>query len=70
MLRREYYFGEGLCHWASKLYMHDVINNQERLLLEKFFSQNRPKNCIGSYWWPKGEIEPRIEWLKEQIKKL
>jgi hypothetical protein len=70
MLRKKYYFETGLCTWGHNLYLHGVVSNPEHIRLEIFFRRNRPEGCYKSYWWPKGEIEPRIEWLKEQIKKL
>jgi hypothetical protein len=70
MLRKKYYFEAGLCQWAANLYVHGVISRPERIALEDFFVGNRPESAYKAYWWPKGEMEPRIEWLKEQIKKL
>jgi hypothetical protein len=70
MLRRKYYFETGLCQWVDNLYLHNVISRPERVALGVFLAENRPESAYKAYWWHRGEIEPRVEWLKEQIKKL
>jgi hypothetical protein len=34
--------------------------------LLQFINGKKPHG-LGQYWWPCGEIEPRIEWIKQQL---
>ena len=31
------------------------------------FINGKKHHGLGQYWWPCGEIEPRIEWIKQQL---
>ena len=31
---------------------------------------NRAAGLGSAYWWPKGEVKPRVEFLKQLISKL
>ena len=60
----------GLCWAITKLYAYDGVNFYEKEILLDVIEANRPESVeSGKYWWPKGEVEPRIEFLKQLIKK-
>ena len=60
----------GLCPAVFMLLDHRLIDLYDRKALLDAIETNRPE-CVKSksYWWPKGEVEPRIEFLKQLIKK-
>lgn len=59
---------DGICGTLKVLWGHyNKISLSERSgALEHMVKTKR----IKEYWWPEGEKEPRINWLKEQIEKL
>jgi hypothetical protein len=59
----------GLCHLVDTLYDNGKISREETNKLLRFISANKPLNACA-YYWKKGLIEPRVQWLEEQIKKL
>ena len=61
----------GLCTLIEVLYLDDFISTDERDILSIHMGDNKPEGAdIDKYWWPKGEIQPRKEWLENQIKLL
>ena len=61
----------GLCWAIIKLYTNDVVNFYEKEILLDVIEANKPDTpWSGRYWWPKGEVEPRIEFLKQLISEL
>lgn len=60
----------GLCNAIVRLHIHKVINLQENIILWEHIHKNSPKPSIDVYWWPKGEVKPRIEFLKQLISEL
>jgi len=69
---------EGLCSLASQLYNDVEIIQEEEDVIRKYFGQNLPEHKYKGvyltdellYSWPPGKVEPRRQWLEEQIKKL
>lgn len=60
----------GLCHAVFMLRDHRLIDLYDRKALIDVIEANRPElDKSGKYWWPKGEVEPRVEFLKQLIKK-
>ena len=59
----------GLCLAILKLHAICVIDYYEKENLLKEIKANRPESAGSSYWWPEGEVEPRIEFLKQLIMK-
>lgn len=60
----------GLCWAIVKLRNHDVVKFYEMDILLDVIEANKPDTpCSGTYWWPKGEVEPRVEFLKQLIMK-
>ena len=59
----------GLCLAITKLRNAGVIDQSDKEALLKVIEANRPESAGSFYWWPVGEIEPRVEFLKQLIKK-
>jgi hypothetical protein len=68
MLTRQDLFKYGLCDWFYRLCKERLITYDEYVLLGRYLESNSLKG--GGYWWEFGKIEPRIEWIKQQIEKL
>lgn len=73
LLENKTLFKEGLCKWIYKLYDNYIISYEERILLQKYLSENRPGRCFnlgGTYkgfFWKPHNINPRIKWIKKHI---
>ena len=67
--RLEYIQWSGLC-FAIISIGGRVIDQNEKDALLKVIKANRPESAEPLYWWPKGEVEPRIEFLKQLISTL
>ena len=60
----------GLCFAIIRLRIGHVIDQTDEDALLKVIKANRPKLVESPlYWWPDGETEPRIEFLKQLIMK-
>ena len=60
----------GLCFAIIKLPTGYVIDQYEKEALLKVIKANRPKLVESPlYWWPKGEVKPRVKFLKQLITK-
>lgn len=70
MLDNQDMFPDGLCWWASALYNAQYISSEEYTALKKYILENKPDHVDTRYWWRACDIEPRIAWIEEQIKKL
>lgn len=73
MLDNQQEFSNGMCFWLINLYWLDYISRDELKTLQNYMRRNRPWWYFfrfDSYWWAKDDIEPRIRWIKEHIKKL
>ena len=70
MLEHQELFHAGLCNWALYLYDDDLITRAEYRLLRQYIKENKPENAGLTYYWEKGKIAPRIEWINQQIEKL
>ena len=71
MLEHKDFFSTGICDWIFELWITDLITLEEYSLITYYLDTYQVLNlsdCL--YWFPKGEIEPRIEWIKQQIEKL
>ncbi len=73
MLEHKKLFENGLCLWCDSLFFFGKISFSEMCELKKYIENNRPWTSIfrfSAYYWPIGQIEPRIEWINYHIKKL
>jgi hypothetical protein len=73
MLENQQYFEDGLCGWIFTIRLWDRITTEEYYELKKYLSQNKPitfHRIFSAFWWKRGDIKPRIKWIKRHIKKL
>lgn len=71
VLSRPDLFGYGLCGWVMFAREGGYISWDECAYLEKVLDKNLPPRIDGWMWcWNRGEIQPRIEWIKNRIKQL
>ena len=60
----------GMCEWVCEMYRADIITLRQRKKLLRHIYENPTyygkKSLFGFYFEP-CQIEPRIEWIKEQI---
>ena len=77
MLDNQNLFREGLCSWSGELYfIKNKISYKEYDLLYNYINKNAPFSYkinifnTSAYFWKKGDIKPRIEWLKKHINKI
>ena len=59
----------GLCGLSLMLNWKEKITTKEQKAFQNYLVDVFP-GCEGSYIWPIGQKEPRIEWLNKQIKLL
>jgi hypothetical protein len=63
----------GICQANSLLYSAGLLDYHEETMLRQYLYQHtcsEAKLANGGYWWPKLETQPRIDWLKNEIKSL
>ena len=80
MLQHKHLFYKGLCFWGERLELNSIITKKEGELLYEYIKCNRPDyfswtNFIKGYksegyFFPRGNIKPRIHWIKRHVKKL
>lgn len=79
MLQYRSFFESGLCKWILNLLWYNYITREEYKNVIDYIKKNRPsmfssiesfKRRKNRYYWLRGKIEPRIEWINKQIKKL
>jgi hypothetical protein len=73
------YNNEGLCTWFSMLCRFQLIDYREMIILINYAKANKPIiftiiytrfiHRNNGFWWKKGNITPRIKWIKKHIKK-
>lgn len=57
----------GLCSAILRLSNQKIITPSEHVRLWIYLHDNRPKSSVDVYWWPKGEVKPRIKFLEKLI---
>jgi hypothetical protein len=74
MLEHKNKFGKGLCQWILEMYSMSIFSTEEYQKMDRYICFYRPQRIIEHdidvYSWDPGLIEPRIAWIKEQIKRL
>jgi len=65
-------FDCGMCLSITLLRKKRLMSYDEMILLFNYLNKNDPniRYLTTDYWWEDGELEPRINWLNEQIEKL
>ena len=63
-------FETGLCLFISILKQEGYINVEKYIKLSNWISRNKPiTNSYDNYWFPKGDLQSRIDYLKSRVKK-
>jgi hypothetical protein len=58
---------ECIC-WAAASMYPEVFDYDEATLICDYIDEHRPEHAIGrAFFWPCGELEPRIEFLNKLI---
>ena len=71
VLSHQELFGLGLCGWVSFLKEDRHISFEEYKFLGKVLDRHLPERKDGWMWcWTRGEIQPRIDWIKKRIETL
>ena len=60
----------GLCDLTNTLKYNQIISDAEESIIDKYVDTNAPKIPKSTYNWTPYELQPRLEWLNEQIAKL
>ncbi len=69
LLDNQELFIHGLCDWVMKIKRKRLITWDEAELIIKTLHNNKPKDILnGEFYWVKGDIEPRLEWIKGNLK--
>lgn len=69
MLDNKHKFTYGLCSLNDNLWMDDIVTNDEYFELMNYINNNPPKKVYSDiYFWEKGNIKPRLEWIEQHIK--
>lgn len=62
---------KGICNSITLLFLEGKITHLMAVYCKIYIQSNRPRNKLaGAYYWPEGEIEPRLKFIKTHIKKL
>lgn len=67
VLSKSSYLSAGLCEAIYRLGYENKITEEEYCLLRKYILMYIPENCHDGYWWPKGEVQPRLDWINSHI---
>jgi hypothetical protein len=69
----------GLCFLSSELFTQGIITFDEHIVIGNYIKYNKPSifsswnafwNAGSRFYWTRGDVEPRVKWLKQHIKKL
>lgn len=58
----------GLCFANIRMQVEGIINNVEYMVIDKIISMNPVFGERSGYYFPKGDKQPRIEYLQRLIK--
>jgi hypothetical protein len=71
ILEHQGYFETCLCKWIEELYIENIIEFEEWNSLNKYIMKQRPiTKPVWDVWWPKRELQPRINWINQQLEIL
>ena len=77
MLENKQFFKDGLCVWSESMYFKKIITPFEYRRLMDYIDSNKPTFFENpryyfsmSYYWKRGNINPRLKWIEKHIKKL
>ena len=68
----------GLCYESMGLALMGEISDTEYLKLEEYIHKHRPKSgkhfdplmADNLWFWPRGDVKPRLNWLNDKIKQF
>ena len=69
----------GLCFLSGELFTQGIITFDEHIVMGNYIKYNKPSifsswnafwNADRRFYWSRGDVEPRVKWLKQHIKKL
>lgn len=61
----------GICGCLFRLWLEDKVTYSMAQYCKEYIQANRPENSLaGSFYWPEGDIEPRLKFIETHIKKL
>lgn len=64
-------FRDGLCGWSYHLFVKGLIKRGELNIFTDLLETTLPSNIevdnLERYSWEPGEVEPRIQWIEDQI---
>ena len=64
----QHLFLNGICSWLDSLYSFSKISHEERRFVYNTLTTYRIlKEIKSTYYWPVGQIKPRLEWLKQTL---
>jgi len=72
MLDNKQMFQYGLCGLSWSILSNNLITREEYRLLTKYIHDNKPFTLHDffvndNFYWKRGNIKPRIKWLKHHI---
>jgi len=71
LLERKDLFSTGLCMWVTEMYYHDYFTLDEKWKVHRYIDRHEPKKFVDEiYFWKRGSIKPRINWIKKHIQLL
>jgi hypothetical protein len=59
-------FETGLCRWIMRLKNEKIISVEEENYIDGLIEQEMGFSFM-EFMWTKGEIKPRLNWLKEKL---
>lgn len=57
----------GLCGAARGAELCAIISKSEENIFTAYVEKNMPTNFDIAYGWPEFQLQPRLDWLQEQI---
>lgn len=72
ILENQDLFVTGICQWIVSMCENKIITLKESVHMVNYVLLNSPvpKKWEQYHFWPEGQIEPRIAWINDQIKRL
>lgn len=64
------YFDTGLCKWVDYLEHNELITKKEKNFIQIKVDASLYKKVTGEYCpyaWEKGEIQPRLQWISDNL---